>query len=324
MFDLCALGELIVDCTPVVATGTVVPMFACKPGGAPGNVAACVSKLGKAAAYIGMVGEDPFGELLIQSLRDVGVDTSGISTTNYCNTTLAFVHLNASGDRSFSFYRKPGADIMLDKADVDLTILDNARIFHFGSVSLTESPAREATLYAAQRASESGKLVTYDPNLRRNLWVDMREAKEYIKRGLLYADIAKLSEEELEFLTDKENLPTASRMLLEQYNLKAVLATLGPRGALCVTPHYRFYSPAFDVRTLDTNGAGDAFTGGFLYRFLDLKKEVDQLSMEEWEDCVRYANAAGSLTTTGSGAIPAIPSLTQIERCIEETPPIQQ
>lgn len=318
MFDLCALGELIIDFTPAGITNTGIPMFACYPGGAPGNVAACISKLGKKTSYIGMVGKDQFGKFLTQTLEDIGVDVNGIITTSTYNTTLAFVHLDSSGDRSFSFYRKPSADIMLDKKDVNLEIIDNAKVFHFGSVSMTDSPARDATLYAAHYAKTKGKLVSYDPNLRQNLWTDLQEANDYICEGLKYANIVKLAEEELEFLTHTNDLIAGSLALIQQYDLKVILTTLGENGALCVTPSFHFFSPAFKVEVKDTNGAGDAFTGGFLYHLLSNGKNIDRLTQGELEQCVIFANATGALTTTGSGAIPSLPILATVEEFIKK------
>lgn len=320
MFDVCAIGELIVDCTPAGSSTEVQPVFACYPGGAPSNVAACVAKLGMTSGYIGVVGDDHFGRFLLQRLKNVGVSTEGIFSTPDYNTTLAFVHLNEVGDRSFSFYRKPGADIMLEREMIDYSMITEAKIFHFGSVSMTDDPSRDATLYAAEYAKKHNITVSYDPNLRLNLWNSEEEAKECIKKGLAFADIVKISEEELVFLTQDSDYVEGARRLIGEYGIKVVFVTLGNKGAMYVTDSASFYLPTFDVPVKDTNGAGDAFTGGLLYSIISKGKKLDALTEEEWKDILNFANAVGALTTMNSGAIPALPSLAEVNECIRNTP----
>lgn len=316
MVDVVALGELLIDFAPGGVTAEGTALFERNPGGAPGNVLAILSKFGMKTALISKVGEDQFGKFLISTVDNIGVQTRGIVITHEANTTLAFVHLDSNGDRNFSFYRKPGADMLLCESEVDIELVKNCKIFHFGTVSMTSEPSRGATFFAAKIAKENGSLISFDPNLRPPLWKDLSEAKKMMGKGLEYADILKVSDEELEFITGIKNLEEGSRYILDNYGIKLILVTLGPKGCF-----YRLGSetgklPTYDVITVDTTGAGDAFLGAFLYQFIVRDKPLETLNKRELEQMVDFSNAAGSLATTKKGAIPAMPSITGVEDCM--------
>lgn len=317
MYDIVAIGELLIDFTPCGKTEDNIALYGRNPGGAPGNVLALASKLGMKTALISKVGKDQFGSYLTDVMEKTGVETKGIVHTGEANTTLAFVHLNDQGDRSFSFYRKPGADMLLDETEVDLQLVKNTRIFHFGTVSMTHDPSRRATLFAVKTAKENGAVVSYDPNLRPPLWSSLEEAKSMIEKGLQYADILKVSNEELEFVTGKADLESGSGFIAEKYGIPVILVTLGPLGCFYRTGTETGILPTYDVRTVDTTGAGDAFLGAFLYQLIKKDKAVSQLRRQEFEQMIDFANAAGSLATTKRGAIPAMPAIVEIEECLK-------
>ena len=316
MYDICAIGELIIDFTPVGVTEQGTPLFACNPGGAPGNVMACLSRLGKSAAFIGKVGKDQFGSFFKQVLGGQGMETRGIIEAEDANTTLAFVHINESGDRSFSFYRKNCADILLQESEIDYGLLEESRAFHFGSVSMTDEPARSATFAAAAYAKNAGKLVSYDPNYRPNLWMQKEQAKAAMLQGMEYADVVKVSEEELAFLTGEGNIKKMGRSLCHEYDLSILLVTMGCKGACCITKEFAIYQPTFDVKTVDTNGAGDASMGGFLFSLMEQQINPKDITQQEARICLEFANVSGALATTKSGAIPAMPSYEEVLNCI--------
>ncbi|NLX64497.1 MAG: carbohydrate kinase [Clostridiaceae bacterium] len=313
MFDVVAIGELLIDFTPGGVTAEGTALFERNPGGAPGNVLAILSKMGKKTALISKVGDDQFGSFLISTMRDIGVDTRGIVVTDQANTTLAFVHLDSSGDRSFSFYRKPGADMLLSKDEINPELIKDCRIFHFGTVSMTKEPSREATLHAVMTAKKYKKLISFDPNLRPPLWDDLKEARELMKTGLVYTDILKVSEEELEFITGETNLEKGSGYIRDKYGTRLILVTLGAEGCYYRHGDSTGKLAAYDVDTIDTTGAGDAFLGAMLYKILNSGKRIELLDKVQLESMIRFSNAAGSLATTKKGAIPAMPSVREVE-----------
>lgn len=318
MFDLVALGESLIDFTPSGKNDLGMQLFARNPGGAPANVLAMNSKLGGKTAFIGKVGKDDFGFFLKATMEKAGIDVSGLTMTEEVNTTLAFVQLTESGDRSFSFYRSPGADICLKTEEVSESLLKNCRIFHFGSVSLTDEPVRSATLNAAKKAKSFGAVVSYDPNYRPLLWKNEREAKTEILHALPLADIVKVSGEEMALLTGETDLSAGAERIAE-YGPTLVVVTLGPGGAFYFTRRASGTVPTYDVKTVDTTGAGDAFWGAFLHGIRGKTLgEIQEISDAEWKRIVAFGNAAGSLTTTKKGAIPAMPALEQIEKCMAE------
>ncbi len=320
MFDVTAIGELLIDFTPSGQTPRGDLLFARIAGGAPANVLAAVSKLGGKTAFIGKVGKDAFGAFLRESLEKAGICAKGLVETSACPTTLAFVQLDSKGDRSFTFYRKPGADILLESREVSLELIQNCRIFHFGSVSLTDEPSRSATLDAVRYARSLGKLISYDPNYRPFLWESSEAAVPYMLEGLSLADVVKVSEEELELLSGSRDPEEGSLRLLEK-GCTLVLVSMGEKGAFYRCGSLWGYRPTYQVHTIDTNGAGDAFFGAVLHRLSALsREEITRLSAEALEEILSYGNAAGSITTTRHGSIPALPTEEEILHCRETFP----
>ncbi len=257
MLDVVALGELLIDFTSSGFSERGSELFEKNPGGAPANVLVSVSKLGKRTSFIGKTGNDCFGAFLRDALLAEGVDTEGMVFSDSVNTTLAFVHLNKKGDRSFSFYRNPGADMMLTEEEIRFELIDKARIFHFGSVSMTNEPARNATLKAAEYAKGAGILVSYDPNLRMQLWKNSDEARAAIEGGLKYADLLKISEGEMLFLTGEADPDKGFDYLLRKYGISLILVTLGKKGSFYRLEGHTGHAFAYNVKTIDTTGAGD-------------------------------------------------------------------
>lgn len=315
MFDIVGLGELLIDFAPAGER-----TYQANAGGAPANVLAACAKLGKRAAYIAMLGRDDFGDMLESDIRKAGVDASYLRRTDKACTTLAFVSLDAHGDRSFTFVRRPGADMLLSPADVDLELVKSARIFHFGSVSMTDEPSRSATLETAKYAHDAGVVVSYDPNLRPLLWKSLDEAKGVILQAAPYAHILKISEEELEFLTGITDLKEGSAKMME-YGPKVVFITLGPKGCFfrCKAGVGRL--PTYDTQVVDTTGSGDAFLGGALTAMLDRGMEnLDGFTLEQMQEIADYGNCAGSLVASKKGAIPSMPDRARMEACMREVP----
>ncbi len=322
MLDVTALGELIMDFTPAGISEFGSPLFEQNPGGAPANVAACVTRLGGSAAYIGKVGQDAFGRALKENLASRGVDVSGVKDTRFYPTALAFVLPDQGGGTTQTFYHSSTADVRLTEGEVDLGLIDAARAFCYGSVSMTDEPSCTATMTAAEHAKQADKLVCYDPNLRPTLWQDERVARDSILRGMQYAHLLKLSKTEFEFVTGNLPLEQGCRSLLRDYNLTAVVVTLGEKGAFCATLSYEIYVPAYSIAVLDTTGAGDAFVGGLLYRILRFEKPLDRMSLAEMMVCLDFATAVGSMTTTMRGAMNALPNIEQVYECMRSTPKI--
>jgi fructokinase len=320
MFDVCALGELLIDFTPSGINDQGAALFGRNPGGAPANVLAMISKLGGAAAFIGKTGDDEFGRFLEKTLVNAGIDTAALVKDSRYLTTLAFVHLSESGDRSFSFYRHDGADLMLRREEVNYSVIDDTKIFHLGSVSLSGQPCRDTVHESMRYAKSKGKTISYDPNYRSFLWPDIDEAKIEIGRPLAGADILKVSEEEMILLSGEENMEKGAAVLAEK-GPAVVLVSLGSKGAYFHCGSGSGMLPAYDVKTIDTTGAGDAFLGAILYRLREKTlRELKGISKDELADIVDFANAAGSLTTTKKGAIPALPDMAEICECRKQTP----
>ncbi len=320
MYDVTAIGELLIDFTPLEPSAQGRPVFEQNPGGAPANVLAALSQFGHSTALIGKVGRDPFGDSLRLTLEQSGIETQGLLMSETYPTTLAFVHLDQRGDRSFSFYRQPGADVMLEASEIAFNLIDDCRIFHFGSVSMTDDPARQATLAAVHYAHDSKKLISFDPNLRPMLWHSLQEARRLILSVLPLVDCLKVSDEELRFLTDESDLKRGTAKLLNDFDLQLILVTLGRKGAYGRTPLTDGQHPAYDVHTIDTTGAGDAFTGSVLHDLLSDERAPADLNETDLMSLLARANAAGSLATTRKGAIPAMPTAQAIEECLRMTP----
>jgi fructokinase len=312
MYDVVALGESLIDCTPAGINDMGMPMFSCNPGGAPANVLAMNARLGGKTAFIGKVGRDAFGEFLKRTMDKAGVDTRGLCMSGEYKTTLAFVQLNEKGDRSFSFYRKPGADVMLTTGEVDNSLLMSCKIFHFGSVSLTDEPCRTATLQAVRIAKESGALISYDPNYRPALWESPEKAKEILTEAVSLADLLKVSDEEMTLITGEKDLETGTKKLAAM-GPPVVLVTMGENGSYFYTPAGCGLLPAYPVKAVDTTGAGDAFLGA-LHNCIQKKSlhELVTMKREEWVSMMQFANAAGGLTASKKGAIPAMPQRSEM------------
>lgn len=306
MKDVVALGELLIDFAPVSTDESGYPTLKAQPGGAPGNFLAALQKYGCSTALLGKVGDDAFGHLLVGTLNEKGIETKGIVTDPAVFTTLAFVTLDATGNRSFSFARKPGADTCLRTDELDLSLLDGCRVFHFGTLSLTSEPARSATKAAVAYAKEHGKLISFDPNLRKPLWPSDEAAKEQIEWGLHQSDIVKISDEEIEFLWGISPEEGAQKLLTE-YGVRLVYATLGPKGCHVANAQgsCEVASPS-GIHVVDTTGAGDIFGGSAMSQFLRLNKAPEALTVEELRAVTRFACCAASLSTQTHGGINSV------------------
>ena len=318
MFDVTALGELLIDFAPKSVDAAGYPTLAANPGGAPGNFLAALNRYGCSVAMIGKVGEDMFGRLLLNTLKEAGIETRGVVVDPDQFTTLAFVSLDASGNRDFSFARKPGADTCLCAEELDTDLLLNSRVFHFGTLSLTDEPARSATRKAIELAKAHGILVSLDPNLRKPLWPDEDAAKEAIEWSLRQADIVKISDEEIEFMWGLSPEEGAQK-LLREYGASLVYATLGPKGCHAATKNARVTvaSPT-GIHVVDTTGAGDIFGGSAMSRFLKLGKAPEALTEAELCDIVRFACTAASLSTQKHGGISSVPAPEEVEAKLAE------
>lgn len=305
MYDAAAMGELLIDFTPCGTSEGGRALFEQNPGGAPANVLVAMSRLGCKTAFIGKVGDDMHGELLRQTLIDNKVDDRGLVTDPSVFTTLAFVQL-VDGERSFSFARKPGADTMISKDEVNLNIVRNCRLFHFGSLSLTNEPARSATVYAVEEAKKAGALISYDPNYRAPLWKDVETAKKEMRSVIPYVDIMKISDEETGLMTDRTDPMEAAQVLLDQ-GVRCVVVTLGSKGAMLVTKRFSVSQPSQTRKVVDTTGAGDSFWGGLLSRFAETNTKPEDLTEEQASEFVRFANIVAGLCVEKRGAIPAMP-----------------
>ena len=306
MFDVVALGELLIDFAAKSTDAQGYPTLAANPGGAPGNFLAALNAYGKKTAFLGKVGDDTFGHLLLKTLRGAGIETKGIVVDDSVFTTLAFVTFDASGDRSFSFARKPGADTQLAWEEIDQSLIDEAKVFHFGTLSLTCDPVREATRKAVAYAKAQGKLITCDPNLRKPLWKDLEEAKAQMLWSLRQADVVKISDNEVEFLWDCTPEEGADK-LLSEFGVSLAMVTLGPDGCLLKTKNASFRAECPKVHPVDTTGAGDIFGGSAVARLLELEKPVSQLTEEDLAYIGKFAATAASLSTETVGGIPSIP-----------------
>lgn len=317
MLDVIAVGEVLIDFTPAGRAGSGNEQFECNPGGAPANVAAALSRLGAKSALISKVGEDPFGALLRGALLNSGVDVTGVSTTNEANTTLAFVHLDDQGDRAFSFFRKPGADTFLNTKDIPLDRVKSCQVLHFGSLSMTHEPARTATKTAVGQAKEAGVLLSFDPNIRFALWGSKEEARQNILWGMKYADILKISEEELSFITGTSEVEKGSLELQQQFGIVLIVVTLADKGCYYRLAGQDGYVPGFKVKAVDTTGAGDAFLGCLLYKILGSGSSLHELTNQQMIETLTFANAGGALVTTRKGALGSMPTTNEINQMIE-------
>lgn len=320
MGQLYAIGEILIDFIPLekgVALKDVIA-FERAPGGAPANVAAAVAKYGHKSSMISKLGKDAFGDFLVEKLEEAGVACDKIFRTDEANTALAFVSLKDNGERDFSFYRNPSADLLLRDDEVDPDWFQAGDIIHFCSVDLVESPMKQAHKKAIMAISKAGGLVSFDPNVRLPLWKSEEDCRQAILEFLSYAHIVKVSDEELEFITGINNEEKAIRSLFTG-NVKAVVYTKGAAGADLFLSEEKFESSGYAVMPVDTTGAGDAFIGGFLYQLLRLAanpENVEEILRLNQAAILQFANASGALTTTGKGAISALPAKEQVEALI--------
>lgn len=317
MIELTAIGELLIDFTEVGTGENGSQRFERNPGGAVANVLAAAAKHGHATQFIGMVGNDIHGRYLKAVLEDAGIGTQHLGMTDQAFTTLAFVALDQNGERSFSFARKPGADMLLCVEDLPDALLSETGILHVGSLSLTDEPARSATFEAVRRAKEAGAVISYDPNYRAGLWKDKKEAAVQIRAMGSCADIIKISEEETALLTGYPDPETAARALTEQ-GAACALVTLGAKGAIACVGGKIQYTEGVPVSVVDTTGAGDAFLGGFLHCFLSENMTLSRLTLEKAAVYSRYGNAAAACCVSRRGAIPAMPSANQLRKFLRD------
>ena len=313
MPDIVSLGELLVDFVHKGNNEYGYPIMHGNPGGAPCNFLRAAACCGASTGFIGKVGDDAFGHMLVRTLNKYGIDTHGITVDPRYFTTLAFVTLDESGDRTFSFARKPGADMMLEKEDLRYSILRSAKVFHFGSLSLTDEPSRSTTQEAVRIARESGALITFDPNYRAPLWKDESEAAEQMLWGVKHADVVKISEEEMKLLLN-ETPEEGARRLVEKFGVKLVLATMGKKGVYFANKNASGLVFAFtDLKTVDTTGAGDIFGGSAVYKVMESGKKPEELSCEELAEICRFANAMAGISTTRLGGLPSVPKRYEAE-----------
>lgn len=316
MFDVTSLGEVLIDFTPADSTGENIARYERNPGGAPANVLAALSRWDKKTAFIGKVGNDQFGDFLKETLASCGINIKGVVGTDDASTTLAFVHLDESGDRTFSFVRNPGADMLLSSSEVNYSIVEKSKIFHFGSISMTNELASDATIKAAKIAKANGVIISFDPNLRIPLWNNLEHAKEKILIGLTFANVLKISEEELEFITGTNDLVKGSQQISLEYGVNIILVTRAEKGCFVRKGDIAVSVAGFPANVVDTTGAGDAFLGGFLYQLLERNCQIDHLNEDTIKSMARFANAVGALVTTRKGAILSMPALSEVEEFI--------
>lgn len=296
LYDVTAMGEMLIDFTQNGQSGQGNQLFEACPGGAPCNVLAMLNKLGRKTAFIGKVGNDQFGRLLKRTIEDLGVESRGLILDQNIHTTLAFVHTLSDGDREFSFYRKPGADMMLMKEEVDYDLIRQSKIFHFGTLSMTDEPARTATEKALETAREEGCLITFDPNLRPPLWSSMEDAKKQMEFGFGYCDILKISDNEIQFVSGMEDYDDGIRYLQKKYQIPLVFLTMGKEGSRAYYRNLRVERPGFSVKTVETTGAGDTFFGCAIHGVLEYG--LDKLNEQKLGQILTYANGGAALITT--------------------------
>lgn len=320
MSEVVSLGEALIDFIPMESGVSLadVSYFKKAPGGAPANVAVGLSKLGITSAFIGKVGNDPFGRFLARTFADNGVDISRMLFDPDHRTGLAFVSLTKEGVPEFMFYRNPSADMMLMPLDLDVAFIKSARIFHFGSITLISEPSKSATQVAIHHALEGGLMISYDPNLRKPLWPSLDEARKGILSAMPYAHVVKVSEEELLFISERSGIAEGANWLLAEYpNILLIAVTLGSQGAYFWTRTEEGYIPAFAVEVVDTTGAGDGFVSGMLsclVATVSRPSDIANLDVPFLTNTFYFANAVAAITTTKPGAISALPTRHEVEQ----------
>ncbi|MBR6664305.1 MAG: carbohydrate kinase [Lachnospiraceae bacterium] len=316
-YDVIALGELLIDFTDNGNTSQGNTLFEANPGGAPCNVLAMLQRFGHNTAFIGKVGEDIFGFRLKKVLEAVGIDTANLILDKDVRTTLAFVQNDETGDRSFSFYRSPGADMMLQQEEVNEEMIRASKLFHFGTLSMTHEGVREATIKALKVAKENGLLISFDPNLRESLWNSLELAKKQVAYGLGYCDILKISDNEIRWFTGEDDFDKGAKLLQDTYQIPLILLSMGRDGSRAYYENMRVEVSGFlQEDTIETTGAGDTFMGSCLH-FL-LEKGLKDLREEDLREMLTFANAAASIITTRKGALKVMPTVDEVETLIKE------
>ena len=314
-YDVTALGELLIDFTENGKSSQGNPLFEANPGGAPCNVLAMLAKLGHKTAFIGKVGNDFFGEQLRTAIKEAGIDDTGLCTDEKIHTTLAMVHTYPDGDRDFSFYRNPGADMMLNKAEIREDILKDTKIFHFGTLSMTHEGVREATKAANHIAEEAGAVISFDPNLRPPLWESLDEAREQVLYGLGHCQILKISDNEIQWLTGEEDYTAGVNWILERYQIPLILVSMGKEGSRAYYNEMMVeVKPFLQENTIETTGAGDTFCGCVLHYVCE--HGINGLKEENLAEMLTFANAAASIITTRKGALRVMPEEKEIKLLI--------
>ena len=314
-YDVVALGELLIDFTENGKSNQGNPLFEANPGGAPCNVLAMLTKLGHKTAFIGKVGNDFFGEQLRTAIKEAGIDDTGLCTDEKIHTTLAMVHTYPDGDRDFSFYRNPGADMMLNKAEIREDILKDTKIFHFGTLSMTHEGVREATKAAIHIAEEAGAVISFDPNLRPPLWESLDEAREQVLYGLGHCQILKISDNEIQWLTGEEDYTAGVNWILERYQIPLILVSMGKEGSRAYYNEMMVeVKPFLQENTIETTGAGDTFCGCVLHYVCE--HGINGLKEENLAEMLTFANAAASIITTRKGALRVMPEEKEIKLLI--------
>lgn len=316
IYDVTALGEMLIDFTLNGQSSQGNNMFEACPGGAPCNVLAMLNKLGRKTAFIGKVGQDQFGRLLKDTIDELGIETKGLVLDEQIHTTLAFVHTFPDGDREFSFYRKPGADMMLTEEEVDYSLIRQSKVFHFGTLSMTDEPVMSATKKALETAKEAGCLISFDPNLRPPLWESLDKAKEAMEFGFRYCDILKISDNEIQFVSGKEDYDEGILYLKEKYKIPLIFLTMGKDGSRAYYKGTRVERKGFRVKAIETTGAGDTFCGCAIGGILD--HGLDMLTESQLGNILTYANAGAALITMKKGAIRSMPEPAEIEALLHK------
>ena len=314
-YDVTALGELLVDFTENGISKQGNPLLEANPGGAPCNVLSMLQNLDKKTAFIGKVGQDAFGKMLISAVKEQGINTDNLLTDQTVPTTLAFVHTGKDGDRSFSFYRNPGADMMLRWDEIDASILNDTKIFHFGTLSMTDELIDDATKKSVQKAKEGGAVLSFDPNLRPLLWKNLEDAKDKIWYGISQCDILKISDDEISFLTETEDIDAGVAVILNRFSPALICVTLGKHGSKAYYKGRNVFCPPFlREDTIETTGAGDTFMACVLNTVLE--KGMEALSDSDLMEMLTFANAASSIITTRKGALKVMPTRLEINSLI--------
>ena len=315
--DVTALGELLIDFTENGTSGQGNPIYEANPGGAPCNVLSMLTKLGRKTAFIGKVGRDIFGNRLKSTLEEVGIDTSNLVMDEEVRTTLAFVETFPDGDRDFSFYRNPGADMMLREDEVNIELLNHTKLFHFGTLSMTHEEVRKATKKALAAAKEAGAIISFDPNLREPLWRSLDDAREQVAYGMSKCDVLKISDNEIQWFTGEEDYDAGIRKLKEQYDIPLIMLSMGKDGSRAYYKDLRVEAaPFLQEKTIETTGAGDTFGACCLHYVL--KYGLNDLDEEKLKEMLTFANAAASIITTRKGALRVMPEENEVRELLDK------